>query len=425
MPEVGGWWSEPVAVGEWSLDEPIVPRRLDTTAQHARLLLRHRGRPVEWIVVPLQQGWVTREALEAAIAGAGMLPAALLRAALEPVPSTRQAGPVPASVIVCTRDRAEGLARCLQSLQAMHRPAAEIIVVDNASRDDATRRAAEAAGVRYVREERPGLDWARNAGLAAATQDLVAYTDDDVRVDAGWLEHLVAPFANPRVALTTGLVLPASLETEAERLFEFAYGGMGKGFTHAMLDPATCRPDQLVAVHHLGLGASMAYRTALLRDLGGFDTALDVGTPSHGAGDLDMFHRVLSSGACAHYTPEAIAWHAHRTTTAALHRQLYDNGRAFGVYLITRWNGSTVPRRVVARYAGAWLRWLLGRIPRRLLRRPQPMPLPFVLSEARGMVSAPLAYVLTRRHDYRVRTRAADSRPGLPDTSRLGTIGEQ
>lgn len=79
-------------------------------------------------------------------------------------------------------------------------------------------------------------------------------------------------------------------------------------------------PYDLVTVHHMGVGANMAFRRRVLEQLGGFDTALDVGTPSHGAGDLDMFHRALLSGATVRYEPVALVWHQHRRDMAALRR---------------------------------------------------------------------------------------------------------
>jgi hypothetical protein len=80
------------------------------------------------------------------------------------------------SVVICTRDRADELARCLASLTEQTRVPDQIVVVDNASDDNGrTRDVALAAGVNYVREDRPGLDIARNRGVHAATGEIVAF----------------------------------------------------------------------------------------------------------------------------------------------------------------------------------------------------------------------------------------------------------
>src|SRR5258706_9785296 len=85
-----------------------------------------------------------------------------------------------AGVVICTRDRPDELARCLASLPRQSLRPREIIVVDNASRDGRTREVAFAAGATYLREDRPGLDIARNTGALRVTSEIVAYTDDDV-----------------------------------------------------------------------------------------------------------------------------------------------------------------------------------------------------------------------------------------------------
>ena len=104
------------------------------------------------------------------------------------------------SVVICTRDRAEDLSRCLASLPGQSRVPDQVVVVDNASRDDGrTRAVALAAGVDYVREDRPGLDIARNRGVRTAIGDIVAFTDDDVRLHPRWLERMTAAFdSGPR-----------------------------------------------------------------------------------------------------------------------------------------------------------------------------------------------------------------------------------
>ncbi len=83
-----------------------------------------------------------------------------------------------------------------------------------------------------------------------------------------------------------------------------------------------------------GVGVNMAFRREVLDAIGGFDVALDVGTPSRGGGDVALFHRFVARGYTLHYDPSALVWHTHRRQFAALHRQVYDNGRSFGCYLI-------------------------------------------------------------------------------------------
>ena len=63
----------------------------------------------------------------------------------------------------------------------------EILIVDNAPSDERTRElAAHWSEVRYVREPRPGLNFARNRALQEASGEILAFLDDDVIVDQHW-----------------------------------------------------------------------------------------------------------------------------------------------------------------------------------------------------------------------------------------------
>jgi hypothetical protein len=94
----------------------------------------------------------------------------------------------PLSVVICTRNRAPFLEKCIESLMACNDRNFELIVVDNASDDDSTKNAvARYPFARYVPEPRKGLDIARNTGARNAQYSIVAYTDDDVIVDKEWI----------------------------------------------------------------------------------------------------------------------------------------------------------------------------------------------------------------------------------------------
>ena len=100
------------------------------------------------------------------------------------------------TVLICTRDRARMLAGCLEALRALEPTdgvAWEVVVVDNASRDD-TARVVEAFAaspgaptVRFLREDRRGVGFARKRGLGESRGVLVAYVDDDCVLRPDWL----------------------------------------------------------------------------------------------------------------------------------------------------------------------------------------------------------------------------------------------
>ena len=243
------------------------------------------------------------------------------------------------SVVICTKDRAGRLTRLLESLRRMEPDptfrSVEIVVVDNASVNSATRDAvAGFDGFRYVHEPRTGLNFARNAALAAASGDLIAYLDDDVVVDRWWLQGLAEAWrSSPDAGGFTGLVLPFRLNTEAQRLFE-SRGGFGRGFRR--LEFRRERHDNPLfptGAGSVGAGCNMAFDRQLLITLGGFDEALDTGAPLPGGGDLDIFYRVLRAGRPMIYEPRYAVFHDHRETIPQLRRQYWSWGLGFMAFL--------------------------------------------------------------------------------------------
>jgi GT2 family glycosyltransferase len=239
------------------------------------------------------------------------------------------------SIIVSTHDRTEQLSTCLPALLAQDYPRYEVIIVDNAPTSSTTAELiqhayGEVSYLRYVREDRPGLSWGLNRGIAAARGEILAFTDDDVIVDPYWLLHLVKSFGIAHnVTCVTGLVLPFELETSAQFLFE-EYGGFSKGFQRRVYDMADNHPGEVLYPYtagRFGTGASMAFRVAFLREIGGFDPALQCGM------DIAAFFQVVRHGYKLVYEPDALAFHIHRRTYEGLRKQIHTYGVALTAYL--------------------------------------------------------------------------------------------
>jgi hypothetical protein len=78
----------------------------------------------------------------------------------------------------------------------------------------------------------------------------------------------------------------------------------------------------------------MAFDRSLLIALGGFDEALDTGSPLPGGGDLDIFYRVLRSGRTMAYEPRYAVYHEHRESIPQLRRQYWTWGLGFMAFLV-------------------------------------------------------------------------------------------
>ena len=95
------------------------------------------------------------------------------------------------SIVVCSYNGARTLRDCLGSLQHLHYPDYEVIFIDDGSKDNTQEIMKEFPRVRNIVQVNRGLSAARNAGIAAAKGEVVAFTDSDCMVDRDWLYFLV------------------------------------------------------------------------------------------------------------------------------------------------------------------------------------------------------------------------------------------
>jgi GT2 family glycosyltransferase len=328
--------------------------------------------------------------------------------------------------------RTDELARCLGGFDRLDYPDFEVLLVDNRRQlptpDPLPDLLREHASVRPVRAARPGISAARNAGLAAATGEVVVFTDDDVHVDHRWLRAVGERFVRqPELEAVTGLILPAELETPAQVFFERYYGGFSGERTFAPLtlaaEPGLCgrsrvtvrdaagnpvRSFALYGVGAYGAGANMAFRRETLRRLGGFDLALGTGTPARGGEDLALLVDLLWRGGRIGYEPAAVVHHQHRREYAELVHQLRGNGLGFTAMLASV--VSRDPRHLLA--LGAQLPLAARRMAAQSVARLQgrragaadqavptaPLyPAELVRYELGGMPRGPWAYLRSRR----------------------------
>lgn len=382
----------PYALLDLDITEPLPEVALGPDETGMGVLVRRSGKPVGFWMEPLPPGQrLTRDDLSERIArevGTKLLSESIRDELVEPPDS---AGFPSLTVAICTKDRPEALARCLASLEPLRKaasgPTFEVLVVDNAASDARTRDlVATHSDVRYVAESRPGLDFARNRALEAARGDLLAFLDDDVVVDAGWLGGLRAAWAAcPDAGGFTGQVLPYELETPAQILFERG-GGFRRGFERIHFGPPT--PDDAIypcGAGVFGTGANMAFRRDVLLALGGFDEALDTGKPLPGGGDHDIFYRVVRAGHPFIYEPTYLVFHQHRRDLEALRRQYWSWGAAVMAFTVKHYRGDQAQRPRLRRLVRWWFRDQVDRLGRSLRGR-HALPVRMVLAELAGGV---------------------------------------
>ena len=208
---------------------------------------------------------------------------------------------MPVSVVVPARDATATLPALLSALAAQTLPPAQVVVVDDAS-VDGTADLLAAHPVDVVRGTGAGSYAARNAGLAAVTEDVVAFTDADCAPDPDWLRAAVAALGEHEVL--AGRVRQRRRED----------AGVWERY-----DRATYLDQRELVAQGYAATANLVTSTALLRGLGGFDERL------RSSGDRAMAARYRSAGVTVRFCEEAVVEHAVRTDprgTWALHRRL-------------------------------------------------------------------------------------------------------
>lgn len=412
----------PIFIGELELTEPIsgvsLPARQDGPSYTgARLLVRVQGLPVGYTF--LQPDALTPESISANVwqqlsvainaqrAEFGLNPLAALPASGIPVEAalTRDVSERPLiTVVVCTRDRPASAIVSLRTLAGLRYEPVEIVVVDNAPSSDATKSAffdefGNNTNFRYVREPRPGLSCARNRGLREASADIVAFTDDDVKVDSWWLDGILRGFrAAPDVACVTGLIATAEIENEAQLYFHLR-AGWGMVCEQRIFDLVDHRDDAALYPYSggvFGSGANFAVSRKALKEVGDFDEALGAGTLSAGGEDLDMFIRVILGGYQLVYEPSAIVSHIHRTSVTELTKQMRAYGSALTASLTAlAWENRRARREIPSKVVSGLLRVIY--LSNRVKDNPTLPPGLFQL-ELRGMAAGPWLYLRSRRN---------------------------
>ena len=321
------------------------------------------------------------------------------------------------SVALCTRNRPEDLRLCLRALGALQPAPLEILVIDNAPSDDRSKEVvSEVPGVRYVRESRPGLSWARNRAVVESVGDAIAFLDDDVTVDKRWVCRLQWTFSeNPAAGVVTGLVCPGEQETEAQVLFE-AHGGFGRGYAPKWFHPSAGprgRHWKDAATGTLGTGASMAFRRTVFEQVGLFAPELGAGTRTEGGEDLEILYRVIKHGIPIAYEPRALAWHRHRREVEGLVKQMH--GWGIGCLAFVHHAKRLFPEEAgsLRRFQWFWLSVLFKRIVGEYVR-PGRMPPELPRSEFVGAVVARRRY-----REARGAVREIEARYGALDDARF------
>lgn len=244
------------------------------------------------------------------------------------------------SVIICTYNRAECLRKVLDDLtrqEAVDHLSFEVIIVDNNS-NDATKQICEEYVVvnpeiyHYIHEEKQGKTFALNTGIRASEGDVIAFTDDDVVIDARWLCSIKEAFTiNPDCKAFGGRVLPLWPEIVPAWIMK---EGDYKNTSGAIVEHDL---GELVKSYHEDemyppCGANMAFSREIFKQYGYFNEELNCGVKSVPMlEDIEFCRRLLRNNENMLYIPDMVICHPvepARLEKKYLRKHAFKSGRA-------------------------------------------------------------------------------------------------
>jgi glycosyltransferase involved in cell wall biosynthesis len=240
------------------------------------------------------------------------------------------------SVILCTYNRCQSLSTALNSLAALIMPPTvewEVLVIDNNSKDE-TREVIERfcqlhpERFRYLFEPRQGKSYALNSGISNAHGDILAFVDDDVRVQPTWLQRLIEPLLGDEWAGCGGRILPEPGFSPPPWLaMQGPFSQLGA--LCAYFDQG----DSAGLLSKPPVGTNMAYRRKVFEKYGGFRE--DLG-PCPGSElrseDTEFGRRLMAAGERMCYVPSSVVYHEineNRVRKEFLLSWWFDFGRGF------------------------------------------------------------------------------------------------
>ena len=197
-----------------------------------------------------------------------------------------------ASVIVVTRDRANSLDRTLEALRNLDYPDYDVLVVDNGSCDH-TKEVIRRHGTKFIfcPSER-GIGACRQAGVLAATGEIIAFCDDDCVPNSDWLSNLVQRLQEPNAGIVAGQVVNIGFPDNMQR----------KGRSRHLRNGKLAWAEDYRDAEFFG-NMNLAFRKEIIQRIGGYDSFFNV------MEEIDLQIRVRKEGFDILYEPDAVLTH--------------------------------------------------------------------------------------------------------------------
>lgn len=220
------------------------------------------------------------------------------------------------SVIICVYNGADRIGAAVESLRDLNYPNYEVIVVDDGSTDNTLEVLAGFDFVKLVDGAHAGLSVARNAGAAAASGEILSYTDDDCEVDRDYLFWLAKAYHDEGWDACGGPNIPPTPEGEDEAVVASAPGAP----SHVMLTD--------VEAEHIP-GCHLSVKKVVFDAIGGFRAQY------RAAGDdVDFCWRLRDAGYTIGFHGASFVWHRRRTSLMRYFKQQKGYGKAEALLML-------------------------------------------------------------------------------------------
>lgn len=214
------------------------------------------------------------------------------------------------SVIIPTYNRPDSLMNAVENLQNQSLTSYEIIVVDNLSDNnmkDKIHKFNQKAKfpVKYIREPKLGLHFARHAGVKEAKADLLVFTDDDTTFHPNWLKSYAIAFARYKSMVAAGGPVRPVWETTPPIWLEKILKDQ-KTFT--ILSLMELHKRFILSTKGIFFGVNMAIRKEIMFSLGGFNPEI-IGKEWLGDGESGLNRKMWEKKMMIGYVPQALVYH--------------------------------------------------------------------------------------------------------------------
>jgi len=240
------------------------------------------------------------------------------------------------SIIVPVKNGAATVQELLESLMQIDydKNKLEVIVVDGNSTDD-TQEIVSKFPVGLLKEERPGLNAARNTGINHSKGEIIAFTDCDCVVPRNWIKRLTEDFRNPQVGCVGGNIL-GYYDNFLSRYSDESILPVMRIFKKRKVLSSVKPPLQYPA------GCNMAARREAIEDVGGYNENL-----MYGFDEDELVERICKKDYSMVLDPKVVVKHKHRLTLLELLKQNFQYGRGGGLLSKLEGTNSTFSRWIL------------------------------------------------------------------------------